>query len=983
MYRILQVIKNIKMRKIKQNITYLLLSFCMLFSGYTFSQQISGTIQDEDSNPIPGVTIVVEGSDNGTTSDFDGNFSIDANTGDILTFSFIGFETITAPATGDQMSIIMKTEDTILDEVVITGLGTSVKRRNLANAVATVSNEELVGKTNQSTIDGALYGKIPGVNITSSSGAPGGGFALRLRGISSINGNNQPLFILDGVYLNNNEIPSGLRFASGANRGNEENPPNRIADIDPNDIENIEVLKGASAAAIYGTRANAGVIIITTKKGKAGETKINFTQNIGFSEISNRLGMRDWTASSVEAAFGSAEVTKYNNAVNTFGLIDYEDEIYGNKGIISDSKISIAGGNEKTQFYVGTSYRDEEGIIKKTGFDRFSLRANIDHKISNTFDLSSSSNFVQGQSRRSFTGNENEGGLSYGYTLAFTRPWINLYPDTSGNYPNNPNYAGNPLFVRDNAINNDDNNRFIQSLKLTTKIIDGEKDRLRMIWSGGLDFLANETYVYVPETHQAQNGGDNGFIGVGKNNFKNYNLLGLGVWNRDALDGDLALTTQGGVSYLKRDADIVFNQATQLIPGQTTLGQGAAQSISQTQSEIQEFGYFGQIEGNYKDQFIATVGYRADKSSLNGDPNKFYGFPKASLAVNIHNFGDWNTGAIDQIKLRAAYGETGSSASFGSIFTSLNSVSIGGVGGSSVASLRGDANIEPETSQEFEIGLDLRFIQKIGFEFSYYNRNVKDLILSRSLPTSSGFSTETTNLADLENKGIELGINIDAFNNDRFSWNSGIQFWLNRSEVTRLEVPAFPQPGAGFGLGLGTFYIQQGQPVTQLVGNINGSPTQIGNVEPDFQVSFNNNFTISKNLEIGFLIHWKEGGENINLSKLLTDLGGITADLDTPEGQTRASLGFVPDRFIEPASYMRLREAAIYYTLPQNTFSWLSSDISSVKIGLTGRNLLTITDYSSYDPETSTNGGSGLSSGIEVTPFPNSRQYLFSLNVNF
>tara|TARA_B100001173_G_scaffold174908_1_gene150929 strand:- start:1392 stop:4259 length:2868 start_codon:yes stop_codon:yes gene_type:complete len=955
----------------------------MLFSGYTFSQQISGTIQDEDSNPIPGVTIVVEGNDNGTTSDFDGNFSIDANIGDILTFSFIGFETITIPASGDQMSITMNTEDTILDEVVITGLGTSVKRRNLANAVATVSNEELVGKTNQSTIDGALYGKIPGVNITSSSGAPGGGFALRLRGISSINGNNQPLFILDGVYLNNNEIPSGLRFASGANRGNEENPPNRIADIDPNDIENIEVLKGASAAAIYGTRANAGVIIITTKKGKAGETKINFTQNIGFSEISNRLGMRDWTASSVEAAFGSAEVTKYNNAVNTFGLIDYEDEVYGNKGIISDSKISIAGGNEKTQFYVGTSYRDEEGIIKKTGFDRFSLRANIDHKISNTFDLSSSSNFVQGQSRRSFTGNENEGGLSYGYTLAFTRPWINLYPDTSGNYPNNPNYAGNPLFVRDNAINNDDNNRFIQSLKLTTKIIDGEKDRLRMIWSGGLDFLANETYVYVPETHQAQNGGDNGFIGVGKNNFKNYNLLGLGVWNRDALDGDLALTTQGGVSYLKRDADIVFNQATQLIPGQTTLGQGAAQSISQTQSEIQEFGYFGQIEGNYKDQFIATVGYRADKSSLNGDPNKFYGFPKASLAVNIHNFGDWNTGAIDQIKLRAAYGETGSSASFGSIFTSLNSVSIGGVGGSSVASLRGDANIEPETSQEFEIGLDLRFIQKIGFEFSYYNRNVKDLILSRSLPTSSGFSTETTNLADLENKGIELGINIDAFNNDRFSWNSGIQFWLNRSEVTRLEVPAFPQPGAGFGLGLGTFYIQQGQPVTQLVGNINGSPTQIGNVEPDFQVSFNNNFTISKNLEIGFLIHWKEGGENINLSKLLTDLGGITADLDTPEGQTRASLGFVPDRFIEPASYMRLREAAIYYTLPQNTFSWLSSDISSVKIGLTGRNLLTITDYSSYDPETSTNGGSGLSSGIEVTPFPNSRQYLFSLNVNF
>ena len=170
------------------------------------------------------------------------------------------------------MLINLLPDATQLDEIVITGLGSSVKRSNLANAVATVSSKELVGKTNQSTIDGALYGKVTGVNITASSGAPGGGFALRLRGISSINGNNQPLYIIDGVYLNA-EIPSGLRFASGANRGNEENAPNRIADLDPNDIENIEILKGASAAAIYGTRANAGVVIITTKKGRAGKTK--------------------------------------------------------------------------------------------------------------------------------------------------------------------------------------------------------------------------------------------------------------------------------------------------------------------------------------------------------------------------------------------------------------------------------------------------------------------------------------------------------------------------------------------------------------------------------------------------------------------------------------------------------------------------------------------------------------------------------------
>ncbi len=947
------------------------------------AQQVSGIVLDEDDNPIPGVNVIVEGTANGTTTDFDGNFSIAANSGDRLIFSFIGYATQTLAVDGQTMSINLSPDATQLDEIVITGLGSSVKRGNLANAVATVSTEELVGKTNQSTIDGALYGKVTGVNITASSGAPGGGFALRLRGISSINGNNQPLYIVDGVYLNNAEIPSGLRFASGANRGNEENAPNRIADLDPNDIENIEILKGASAAAIYGTRANAGVVIITTKKGRAGKTKINLNQSVGFNTIIKKLGMRNWTASSVEAAFGPSEVALFNQAIASGGLIDYEDEIYGEQGLITDTKISASGGNDKTTFYVGASYRDEAGIIENTGFDRFSLRANIEHKISNTFDLSVNSNFIQSGSQRSFSGNENQGGLSYGYTLAYTRPWFNGFPDANGNYPDNPNASGNPIYVRDKTVNDDVNNRLIQSAKLTTNILQTEGSTLKMIWSGGIDFLANETFVYVPETHQAQKGGDNGFIGVGKNNFKNYNLLGIAVWNKDAMGGDLGLTTQAGISYLSRDADLILNRATQLIPGQTALGQGSSQQIDQTQSLVREFGYFGQIEGNYKDQLVGTLGYRIDKSTLNGDPNKFYGFPKASLAINLQNFDGWQSATIDQLKVRAAYGETGSSASFGSVFTSLNQTSIGGVGGSSISSLKGDSNIQPETSQELEAGIDLRFLGKIGVELSYYNRNVKDLILSRALETSSGFGSETTNLADLKNYGVELGLNIDAYDTETFSWDTGIQFWFNRSEITRLDVPAFPQPGAGFGLGLGTFYIQEGQPVTQLAGNVNGVPTQIGNVEPDFQMSFNNQFSIGKNLDIRFLIHWKEGGENINLSKLLTDLNSLTPDLDTPAGQERTGLGFVAERFIEPAAYMRLREAAIYYTLPDTTFSWLSEGISSVRLGLTGRNLFTITDYSSYDPETSVNGGAGLSSGIEVTPFPSSKQYMFNLNVKF
>jgi TonB-linked SusC/RagA family outer membrane protein len=953
-----------------------------------FAQSVSGIITDQTSGlPIPGASVLVKGTATGVSTDFNGNYSIKVNSfPTVLVFSYLGYESkeVSVDAASASLNVTMIQSATALDEIVITGLGSSVKRANAANAVSTVSGEELVGNTGQTSVDGALYGKIPGVNIVSASGAPGGGIAMRLRGVSSINGNNQPLFIVDGVYINNVEIPSGLRNASGANRGNEENSSNRLSDIDPNDIEKIEVLKGASAAAIYGTGANAGVIIITTKRGKNGKTRFRFGQDVGFTEIANPLGMRKWTAENVLSTFDAAEVVKYNNAIANGGLIDYEDLIYGETGMITETKISADGGNDKTKFYVGASYRDEEGIIKNTGFDRISLKATIEHKISDTFDFILSSNYVRSTSSRSFTGNENEGGLSFGYTLAFTRPWNDLSPDALGNYPNNPNYTGNPLFVRDNASNTDLNNRFIQGITVNTKLYKDDRNRVKLATSAGLDYLANQTNVFVPETHQGTiASGQNGFIGVGKNGFTNFNSQIAAIWNHEAMEGDLNLTTQAGSAYIDQVADLVLATTTGLIPGQTNLEQGNNQAITQNTFSSRTLGYFAQVEGNYKDRFIATLGYRLDKSTLNGDPNKFYGFPRAALAVNFNKFAFWKSEAIDQFKFRAAYGETGSSASFGSLFTSLNATSIGGNGGSTINPSKGDPNIKPETSSEFEFGFDVSVLNKITLEATYYARKVKDLILSRGLPTSTGFSTETTNLADLENRGLELSLSVNAFDTDNFRWNTGVQYWFNKSEITRLDVPAFAQPGAGFGLGLGTYYIQEGQPVTQLAGTVDGVPTQIGNSEPDFQMSFNNNITVFKQFDISFLLHLKKGGDNINLSTLLTDLGGTTPDLDTQEGIDRAGSGFVATRFIEPAGYLRLREAAVYYRFPKSVIDSFGDTVSNVKLGVSARNLFTITDYTGYDPEVSTNGSSGLSSGIDVTPFPSTKQFYFHLNVNF
>ncbi|SMD35137.1 TonB-linked outer membrane protein, SusC/RagA family [Reichenbachiella faecimaris] len=950
----------------------------MLSVSVAYAQKtISGTVTDGSSGEVlVGVNVIVKGTATGTLTDLDGNYRIEVADGSALLFTYVGYATAEiAIGAASTVDVSMTVDVTNLEEVVVTGLASSIKRSNLANAVATVSGEELVGTTNQPTLDGALYGKMTGVNITASSGAPGGGIGVRLRGISSIKGNNQPLFIIDGVYLNNSEIPSGVRNASGANRGNEENSANRIADLDPSDIESIEVLKGASAAAIYGTRANAGVVIITTKTGKSGRTDVNFSQDIGFSKVQRLIGLRNWTAASVAATYDDDEAALFSAADQ---LYDYEEEIYGETGLITNTKISVSGGNEKSSFYLAGSTRDEEGIIKGTGFDRNSIRLNLKHKLSDKLDIAFNTNYINTKTNRGFTGNENEGGLSYGYNLAYTRPWYDLHPDEFGNYPDNPTSFGNMLLVRDKAENSDEVNRFITGAKINYNIIKETNTLLKLTFNGGIDYFLNETYVYVPETHQGQVGQQNGFVGVGKNTFNNRNFQSFVVFDKYLNGGALRFSTQAGISYLKFDRNFVYNQATQLIPGQTSLEQSGARSIEQTRENDEEFGIIFQEEVNWDDKVIGTIGMRMDKSSLNGDPNKYYNFLKASLAVNIANFDFWTFEPISQFKLRTAYGQTGSSATYGSLFTNLNATNIQGNGGTTIDPKRGTPTLFPETSSEIEFGADLGFLDgKVGLEATYYIRKVEDLLFDRSTPTSSGFTSEVLNEADLENKGIELGLSARPISNDAIQWTTNINWWKNQSTLTRLGVDPFPAPDNGFGLGLGTFYLREGHRITAIVQNdANGVATDVANTEPDFQMSFMNQLTFLKNFDFSFLLHWKKGGDALNLSALLLDDGGINPEIDGRGSQYK-------DTYIESAAYVRLREVALYYRVPMSALGSVNKVIRGIKVGISGRNLWTQTDYSGYDPEVSTNGSGVISNGLDVTPFPSTKQFYFHLNVNF
>ena len=562
---------------------------------------VTGTITHEDTGePLIGVTVIVENTTVGTVTDFDGTYELDVPSfPTVLEASYIGYESREAAVSAaGTVDFALREDIANLEEVVVTGLATSVKRANLANAVSTISGSELAEVTTQPTVDGALYGKLTGVNIVSTGGAPGGGIALRLRGISSLSGNNQPLFIVDGVYISNAEIPSGLRGASGANDGLEEGASNRLADLNPEDIENIEVLKGASAAAIYGTRANAGVVIITTKKGQAGNTEVTFNQDFGFNTIQNYAGRRTLTQSVLDSVYTADQRAAFEAARSEGRLNDLEEEIYGQQGFISDSRLSVRGGSDRTTFYVNGSYRDEDGIIAGTGFERASFRLNLTHELSDKLTLGTSTNYVNSESARSFTGNENEGGLSYGYILAFTPDFADLLPDENGVYPDNPFYPGNPYLVRDEARNDESNNRLIQGVNLTYRAITADNYALRFVGQGGIDFLASETSVYVPEFAQAQRGGDNGFIAEGRNKLfqGNYNALGVFDYYTDA---NVSFTTSAGISYLNLDNDFVRSQATQLAPGQTTLDQAGAQEIVQTLEEVEEFGYVAQQEVNY------------------------------------------------------------------------------------------------------------------------------------------------------------------------------------------------------------------------------------------------------------------------------------------------------------------------------------------------------------------------------------------------
>ncbi|MCC7506555.1 MAG: SusC/RagA family TonB-linked outer membrane protein [Saprospiraceae bacterium] len=974
----------------------------------------SGRVTDTNGDGLPGATVSLAGQLGvGTSADVDGNFRL-AVPGNFarLSFSYTGYKTVVMEVSSGSPTVNVTLEEDFagLDEVIVTGLATNVKRANAANAVSLISGRELTGTTVQQTVDGALYGKLTGATINANSGAPGGGISMKFRGITTLTGNSQPLFIIDGVYIDNSAIPNAANIVSGAYRdgrafSDQDNPSNRLADIDPEDIERIEILKGASTAAIYGSRAGTGVVIITTKRGQTGAPTISLSQSVGFARPLRLLGVRQFDEAKVRTQYATAQDPNGDVQANLFlqaqangKLYDYEDELYGNTGLLSTTRLSISGGSGDTKYFAGFTYKDEEGIVKNTGYDRLGFRLNLDQRLSKWFDVQLSSAFTRSNADRGYFNNDNT-STTNSIALSSTPPWAELHADEQGNYPNNPYAAANFLQTVDEMTNRESVNRVISGVTLTTHIMERENQSLRLIVRGGIDHYNLNTKVVFPRTLQFQKDGQgtNGFVAAGNTVNTNQNIGAFLVHNY--VGSSLNFRTQLGMTGENFDQNTVIGTASFLIGSQTNLDQADSRNNVQRRIIQKDRGFFVQEEINWQDNVIVTLGMRGDKSTNNGDANKLFYYPRGSVALNLgHWFGfadPSDDNGLSLFKVRAAYGESGNFPANGAIYTPLNAVSIDGSTGSLITVTRGNDQLGPERQRELEAGFDIGLLSnRVTLEATVYNKTINDFLLRVAVPLSSGFGTSWANAGDLTNQGIELGIGIIPVSQRNLVWSNQFNFWLNRSEITKLNVPAFDE--GGFAPILGVFRIEEGQSATQIVGSVPADEdndgvkdglTKLGDAEPDFNLSWAGNLSWNK-LDFNWLWHWKQGGNNINLTTLLYDLGGQTWDYDEttldPSGALTngpyriSQLGANAEPFIENSGYIRLREVGLTYNIGRSLW-----DKMNLRVGVSGRNLLNFFDYNSYDPEVSNFGFRAISSNIEVNPFPSAKSFFFNVSATF
>ena len=954
---------------------------------------ITGTVTvNGTGQPLSDATLSIVGGTGITRTAANGQFRLTAPNGPVTVLArAIGYKRQTKALTAGETSADFSLENDALqlESVVITGQVTTVDRRSATTAVAVVTGDELTNVP-APTVENALVGKVSGVNLQSNSGAPGGGIQMQIRGNNTILGAFDPLYVIDGVIYSNAAISSGRgTISASAFATAEDDAVNRAADINPSDIETIEILKGAAASSIYGSKAANGVVVITTKRGQAGSTNVNVTQRFGQFRPMRELQSRRFTEAEAETKYPDADVAQWF-AGNSSPYHNHYDEVFQPSSLSFETVADASGGTDRTRYFVGLTNKHDGGIERNTGFDRQNLRVNVDQSLSDKMRLQVSSTYNRSTNDRGWNNNCNNFEC-HGYTIAYTPSFVSLTKkDATGQYIT-PDWGipSNPVQLTDLAQNHEETNRFTGGLTLHYDALTTSRQSLALVGGGGLDVFAQNNSLWAPNelfSEQPQTLPGAAIEGNGNSKFYNWNLNAIHAYDFS----NFSLHTSGGLQYEDRQLRTSQIVTRNLVPGQRNVGQGTSTTGTENLTQERTFAYYAQEELRmFEEKLLVEAGVRAERSSVNGDVDKYNAFPKVSGSYRLLNL----LGDGSEIKPRIAYGETGNLPIFGQKFTLLTIAQLGGQSGFTVAGASGFANVEPERLKELEVGVDgIVWHSRLNWELTGFQRNTTNLLLQRVPAPSTGFATQVFNGGKIQNQGFEASLGVTPLQGRSLTWTARSTYTRYTSEVKDLAgLPSFRPPLSGFG-GLGVTFIEVGKPLTQIVGrafdadgNRTATDVQIGNSAPDYRMGLVNDLTY-RNVSLNVVLDYQHGGDIINLTQFLYDDAGLSADYgsDAWTNRMKGYTGGVMTPYIEDASFLKLREVNFGVTLPQ---SWVSKarglKARNVRVGVSGRNLLTWQRYSGLDPEVANVGSAAIRNNLDVSPYPPSRSFFFNFTVGF
>ncbi len=990
-------------------------------------RSISGKVTDSSGSPLPGVSVVVKATTNGTITDSDGKYSISKIPENaVLQFSFVGMKTQELPVSGKtSINVTLADEAIGIDEVVAVGYGV-MRKKDVTGAMASIGTDK-VDKGTVKSVDQMLQGRSSGVHMVQSSGMPGAASTVRIRGGNSISGGNEPLYVIDGIPI----YPS----ASGSQTSL--SPLNTIA---VSDIESIEILKDASSTAIYGARGSNGVILVTTKHGKSGRTDVSFDTYLGLQSPRKTYDLLN--ASEYEKFANEAEVNGggkkiYDEAVAPVNT-DWQKLCLNTKALSQNYALTISGGDTKTRFLTTINYIDQTGIIKATDLKKLTLRVNLDKEITTNLKMAMNLSLAQV--------NTNRAGNSVLGNMITSPPNIPVY-NADGSYTNK-NMIGetfsNPVAVINDYINWNKTFRMLSNASIDWRIIEGLT--LKSTLGVDLDFGDYQSYNPMTTTGGKLTNGD-AYVSSSKNYmWVNENTLTyektLGKHRINVLAG----LTQQTSKYQSLGAEAQQFLNDNLAMYDLSSGTVTIPSTSST-SEWSLLSYLGRVNYNYNEKYLTTVSLRADGSSRFGKNNRWGYFPSVAIAwrASEEEFVK-SLGIFSNLKLRLSHGWTGnqdgigiypSMALLGKKAYSLGETKYMGYGPTQVANY----NLKWETTAQSDMGIEMGFFgNRVNLSADVYYKKTHDLLLWTKIPSTSGYSSGLKNIGAVENRGLELSLNMVPVNR-RIKWEADVNVTFNRNKVLDLgEVssitPSAPSGDTTAGLNnsrllkvgepLGIFYGYVGEGIFGTNDNIatsaqpnakpgdirfkdisgpNGVPDNIisdydrqiiGCAQPKFYGGITNTFTY-KNFDLSIFMVFSYGNDIYNATK--ADMEGLQGSANqfhtilnrwTPDNQNtnipravNVKLTSRPwDYLVEDGSFLRIQNINLGYKLSENFVS-RSRIIRSARIYASLQNFFTFTNYSGLDPEVSKYGQDNLGMGYDYYGYPMSKTILLGLNVNF